>query len=73
MIASGPDGEDAGAARRDLAALETMAARDGAALGKAYAYDASIDAIVEWARTAEDRQIALSPASTVLSARLGGL
>lgn len=69
MIAPGPDGSDSAAARRDLAALETIAARDGAALGKAYAYDASIDAIVEWAGALEDRQIALAPASSVLQTR----
>lgn len=69
MIASGADGSDASAARRDLAALESIAARDGAALGKAYAYDASIDAIVAWAEDLEERQIALSPASGVLEAR----
>lgn len=69
MIAPGADGGDASAARRDLAALEKIAARDGAALGKAYAYDASIDAIVEWATALEERQIALAPASAVLQAR----
>jgi hypothetical protein len=69
MIAPGPDGASMNAARRDLVALETIAARDGDALGKAYAYDGTIDAIVDWAGSLEGRDIALAPASAVLQAR----
>lgn len=69
MIAPGADGADARAAARDLAALASLAERDGDALGKTYAYAASIDAILEWAKALDERKLALAPASAVLQAR----
>jgi len=70
MIAAG--GNDGEAARRDLAALEKIAARDGDALGKAYAYEATIVALGEWSRELAARELTLAPASAVLHARSTG-
>jgi hypothetical protein len=69
IAAGGGDGEIAG---RDLAALEKIAARDGDALGKTYAYDTTITALGEWARDLEARKLTLAPASAVLQARSTG-
>ena len=62
-------GNDNSAAKRDLDALEKIAARDGEALGKTYAYDATIDAIGAWASDLQSRKIMLAPASSVLRTR----
>lgn len=70
MIAAG--GNDSEMARRDLAALEKIAARDGAALGKTYAYDATISALRDWSRDLAARELALAPASAVLHGRGAG-
>ncbi len=69
MVTSGADGGDADAAKRDLKALSGAAKRSGDALGKAYAYDATIDAIVEWANEADATGVALAPASAIVHAR----
>jgi polysaccharide deacetylase 2 family uncharacterized protein YibQ len=69
LIAPGADGDNARAAARDLAALASIAERDGDALGKTYAYAASIDAILEWAKDLDENKVALAPASAVLQAR----
>ena len=55
--------------RRDLAALEKMAIRDGAAMGKTYAYDATIDEIAAWAQSLADKDVTSAPASAVLQIR----
>ncbi|MBB5517898.1 divergent polysaccharide deacetylase family protein [Amphiplicatus metriothermophilus] len=73
MIAAGTLGEDVGAARRDLRALAAVAERNGHALGKAYAYDAVIDAVIEWSEALAADGIALAPASAVVHARAGAL
>lgn len=70
LIAAG--GGDGDAAIRDLAALEKIAARDGDALGKTYAYDSTITALGAWARDLEARKLTLAPASAVLPARSAG-
>ncbi|MEZ5981442.1 MAG: divergent polysaccharide deacetylase family protein [Parvularculaceae bacterium] len=62
-------GNDNSVAKRDLDALEKIAARDGEALGKTYAYDATIDAIGAWASDLQSRKIMLAPASSVLRTR----
>lgn len=69
MITPGADGDDAKAAERDLDALESLAESDGDALGKTYAYAASIDAIRNWAKTLDERKVAIAPASAILQAR----
>ncbi len=53
---------------RDLAALDALAQKDGAALAKAFVREATIEAIVEWAERAE-RKTTLAPASAVLRVR----
>lgn len=60
--------DDAGrsAVRRELAALEAAAKRDGAAIGKTYAYAATIDEIAAWAATLEEKELAAAPASALL-------
>lgn len=70
LIAAG--GGDGDGAKRDLAALEKIAARDGDALGKTFAYDSTISALAAWARDLEARKLTLAPASAVLPARSAG-
>ena len=62
---------DADDVARDLAALEKIAGAKGDALGKTYAFDTTIDAIVEWSQTLKEKEVALAPASAVLQARAG--
>lgn len=73
MIAAGAHSDDIGAARRDLRALAAIAERNGRALGKAYAYDAVIDAVTGWSEALAAEGIALAPASAVVHARAGAL
>lgn len=54
---------------RDLAALASIAVKRGTALGKTYAFDVTLDAIVEWARLLEQEDVALAPASAILQER----
>lgn len=58
--------DDIRAVRRELAALEQIAERDGAAIGKTYAYSATIDEIAAWSRGLEQKGIAKAPASALL-------
>ena len=69
MIPPAPDDNARHAVRRELKALETIAARDGAALGKTYAYGATIDEIVDWAADIENKDLVTAPASSVLQTR----
>ncbi len=69
MIPPSPDDSGRRAVRRELSALETIAARDGAALGKTYAYSATLDEIIKWAETIDDKNLVAAPASSVLQAR----
>lgn len=69
MIPPSPDDSGRRAVRRELSALETIAARDGAALGKTYAYSATLDEIIKWAETINDKNLVAAPASSVLQAR----
>jgi hypothetical protein len=66
MIPAAADDDDIRAVRRELAALEQIATRDGAAIGKTYAYAATIDEIVAWSRGLEQKGIAQAPASALL-------
>lgn len=70
MIPPSPDDSGRRAVRRELNALEKIAARDGAALGKTYAYSATLDEIIKWAETIEDKNLVAAPASAVLQARI---
>lgn len=69
MIAPEGPSQTAEDVTRDLKALEAAAQKDGDALGKTFAYDASIDAIAAWAEGLDEDGIALAPASAVLKAR----
>lgn len=69
MIPPSPDDSGRRAVRRELSALETIAARDGAALGKTYAYSATLDEIIKWVETIDDKNLVAAPASSVLQAR----
>ena len=69
MVTPGADGADVNAAKRDLKALSNAAKRSGDALGKAYAYDATIDAIIGWANEMEAGGVALAPASAIVQER----
>ncbi|MFZ5615908.1 MAG: divergent polysaccharide deacetylase family protein, partial [Pseudomonadota bacterium] len=63
--------DDGGRTERDLQALETIAARDGDALGKTYVHDATLDDIVRWAKSLDEKGLTLAPASAVLAMRKG--
>lgn len=67
-----PAAADSGAldrVRRELAALEQAAKSDGFAIGKTYAYAATIDEIAAWSKTLEKKGIAHAPASALLRSR----
>lgn len=69
VIPPSPDDSGRSAVRRELRALEKIAERDGAALGKTYAYAATIEEISRWADSAEKNGFIAAPASSVLQAR----
>ena len=69
MIPPAPDGGARKKVRKELDVLEKIAARDGAAIGKTYAYATTIDEIAAWASELRDKKIAAAPASAVLHAR----
>lgn len=64
------DGE-AGAASIDqaLAALETVATQDGAALGLGTVYQVTLDRVIAWAPTLDKKNLVLAPASAVIGRR----
>lgn len=68
IIPPAPDEMRRAEVRRSLRALEEIAARDGAALGKTYAYGATLNEIIDWARALDEEK--LVPASAVLRLRL---
>ena len=69
VITAGDSNNDAKSVQRGLDALEKIARRDGNALGKTFAYDASISEITEWAAGLSERGFVIAPASAVLHAR----
>lgn len=69
MIAPQGPGESVKEIERDLQSLERAARSAGDSIGKAYAYEAAIDAIAAWTETLEEKGLALAPASAVLKAR----
>lgn len=64
-------GNDAGLTKRDLETLEKIAKADGDALGKTYVHDATLEELVAWAASLEERGLALAPASAILAMRDG--
>ncbi len=69
VIPPAPDQTQLGAVRRELLKLEDIAKRDGVALGKTYAYGATLEEIVTWTEGLEEKGFAAAPASAVLQAR----
>ncbi|PQA88086.1 divergent polysaccharide deacetylase family protein [Hyphococcus luteus] len=66
MIPAAADDADLRAVERELRQLEKIAERDGQALGKTYAYAATIEALAEWTRTLERKGFEKAPASALL-------
>jgi len=66
MIPPAPDSSGRKKVRRELKALEKIATRDGAAIGKTYAYPATIDEIAAWYGELEGKGLAPAPASAIL-------
>jgi len=69
VITAGDSNSDAKSVKRGLDALEKIARRDGNALGKTFAYDASLTEITDWAAGLSERGFVIAPASAVLHAR----
>jgi len=69
MIPPAPDESRRRAVRRELKALEKIAQRDGAALGKTYVYAATLDEIIQWSNGLNENGFIAAPASSVLQAR----
>lgn len=68
MIPAAADDADLRAVQRELAMLEQIATRDGFALGKTYAYAATIDEIAIWSKSLEQKGLIAAPASALLRA-----
>jgi hypothetical protein len=66
IIPAAPDDAGRIAVRRELAALEKIAEREGAALGKTYAYAATLEEVAAWMNALEEKGFAPAPASAVL-------
>ncbi len=69
IVPPAPDDAARNAVRRELRALEKIAERDGAALGKTYAYAVTLDEIAAWIDTLEEKELSAAPASAVLQRR----
>ena len=57
--------QQGGDTKRDFAALETLAKRDGMALGKAYLTAEDFDALRDWVQGLDQQDIDLAPASAI--------
>ena len=68
MIPAAADDADLRSVQRELAMLEQIATRDGFALGKTYAYAATIDEIAIWSKSLEQKGLIAAPASALLRA-----
>ena len=66
MIPPAPDASKAGRVKRELNALENLAQRNGVALGKTYAYGATIDELVRWSDELAEKNVSIAPASSIL-------
>jgi len=69
MIPAAADDNAITGVQRELAILEQMAERDGVAIGKTYAYAATIDEIAAWSRLLDKKGIEHAPASALLRSR----
>lgn len=69
MIPPAADEDGRNAVKRELKALEELAKKEGSALGKTYAYAATLDEMIEWTSGLEEKGFSAAPASSVLRAR----
>lgn len=69
IISAAPDDSGRRTVRRELAKLEQIAKSEGAAIGKTYAYAATLDEIAAWAAKLEDKSLSAAPVSAILQAR----
>ena len=69
VIPPAPNDRARSTVQRELKALETAAKQNRVALGKTYAYAATIDEIDAWAATLHERGVAIAPASAILQIR----
>ncbi len=69
IISAAPDDSGRRTVRRELTRLEQIAKAEGAAIGKTYAYAATLDEIAAWAAKLEDKSLSAAPVSAILQAR----
>ena len=69
VIPPAPDDSARRDIRQELQALKKTAEREGAALAKTYAFRVTIDEIADWAKTLDEEEIVLAPASSRLPQR----
>ena len=70
VIPPAPDDSARNQVRRELSALEKIAIRDGVALGKTYAYDVSVDELLQWYQGFDEKGLTTAPASFALKTRI---
>lgn len=69
IISAAPDDSGRRNVKRELAKLEQIAKREGAAIGKTYAYAATLDEIAAWTARLDDKSLSIAPVSAILQAR----
>jgi polysaccharide deacetylase 2 family uncharacterized protein YibQ len=69
IISAAPDDSGRRTVKRELAKLEQIAKREGAAIGKTYAYAATLDEIAAWTAKLDDKSFSVAPVSAILLAR----
>ena len=69
VISAAPDDSGRRTVKRELAKLEQIAKREGAAIGKTYAYAATLDEIAAWTAKLDDKSLSVAPVSAILRAR----
>lgn len=69
IISAAPDDSGRRAVKRELAKLEQIARSEGAAIGKTYAYAATLDEIAAWTAKLDEKSFSAAPVSAILRAR----
>ncbi len=69
IVSAAPDDSGRRTVKRELRKLENIAQNEGAAIGKTYAYAATLDEIALWAAGLDERGLSIAPASAILRAR----
>lgn len=70
IISAAPDDSGRRTVKRELAKLEQIAKSEGAAIGKTYAYAATLDEIAAWTAKLDDKSLSVAPVSAILQARM---